>query len=56
MRQQHIALRSAEQLEWAAAIAPARISTDEAMLETLSARRSMAADEEDSMGATELDD
>jgi hypothetical protein len=54
MRQQHIALRSA--LEWAAAIAPARISTDEAMLENLSVRRSMAADEEDCMGATELDD
>ena len=47
MRQQHIALRSAEQLERAAAIAPARISRDETMLENVSARRSMAGDIED---------
>lgn len=46
MRQQHSASRSAEQLERAAAIAPTRISRDEAMLENLSARRSMAADVE----------
>jgi hypothetical protein len=43
MRQQHIASRSAEQLEWAAAIAPARISRDETMLDNVSAR-CMAAD------------
>ena len=35
MHQQRIALRSAEQLEWAAAIA--RIIRDEAVLENLSA-------------------
>ena len=46
MRQQHSASRSAEQLERAAAIAPARISRDEAMLENVSARRSMATDVE----------
>jgi hypothetical protein len=50
MRQQHIALRSVEQLEWAAAIAPARISRDdEDMLENLSVRRSMAGDIADSI-------
>src|ERR1039458_1669152 len=37
MRRQHIALRSPEQREWAAAIAPARISREKAVLENLSA-------------------
>jgi len=37
MRQQYIALWSAEQLEGRAAIAPARIIGDEAVLENLSA-------------------
>jgi hypothetical protein len=46
MRQQHIASRSAEQIEWAAAIAPARISRDETTLDNVSARRCMAADVE----------
>ena len=49
MRQQHIALQSADQLEWAAAIVPERIGRDQAMLENLSARPYLGAEEEDSM-------
>jgi hypothetical protein len=51
MRQQHIALQSAESsLSGQSAIAPARISRDNVVLENLSARHGMArADGDDSM-------